>query len=1246
MKKLFILLAAFVLFLSSCDDLMNPGGDAKSSVKVISAFSINGVTISDLTIDTTNHTITATVPYGTVLTALVPDISFTGASISPASGTQVDFSSPVTFTITAEDGSKMEYKVTIVAGEAPDYVGTWYAEAEESINTLVLNADGTWEIWEDENESEKETGTYTVSDSTVSIVTDGDTAIGTYTYTISNGILSFTLVSDADEDRQSIALMNWSQTYSGEVTLIIGTCPDYEPFEFLDDNDELTGFDIDVMNEIASRNNYQITWIQMNFEDLFSEIAKGNIDAAIAGITVTDEREQYFLFSTPYYDYSSDEDYAVLFNMSDTQLKADMDKALAAMKSDGTFSDLEASYPGLSLISSLSFTDSALAQAVADTDVLHVCDLTELNCEGLGISDLSGIESLVCLEKLYLQDNDISDITKLGELTRLRNLYLDDNSISDISALEYLVNLEDLYINNNGVSDISVVEKFVNLKRLMADDNDISDISPVGELEYLSSLRIGGNTGINNISVVSSLPSLVDFAMGNCSVSDFSPLYSLPLKKLRIGEMGISDISFLSNFSDLSNLTVLKLRWNEITDISYLSHFTKLEDLDLDYNRISDFSSVSGMTNLLQLSIGYNDFSDLDFISSLKSLWHLEVYGSSVTDLSPIKTLYDNGAFQSDDEHEPEIDIHDCDLDLTIGSANREIVDYLMNKSIKFPNWDYGNITGDSSDEDLIAKLYFDGEPIGYVEDLDRIYDDVTTASDINFSHGYGDEISPDGVDEFLVYHRSLNGTEVESLYNTPASLPSDLTDIAGHYTFDNTLASSSSASGGPTAEIADFYGTMEVDYISDSASGTALSLSGSRGDILFDSTILSDSFNGFSINIWVKSASLHDDEFISILNSWKGYVDDDFFNIDIRNGFLSFEGGMFSLSDYGEDEWHMITLVIDSEEADDSFPVYNTVSGTVGIPESVNGKEFVVCLDDNYDYTDGYYMSTMDSFDGSSFDYTLTNVVDGDYFVYAAVDMDESWESDGGGLSNGDYWGYYGTSTGTPPASVPLSCYGDAVADFSLVEYTAAVSPDEDSTLLAEYLFSGNADDTSGNGNDGTVYGASLTTDRDGNVNSAYSFDGYDGSDYIGVTLNDYLRTDSISFSAWILINELENDWMDIISYSEYGHVLAVEETGFILGGLQGTGSSGEFAGTTDLDDSQWHHIVFTRNSSNDIKVYVDNVLEVEETCSYNPQYGNSALYIGRCPSYGEEFNGKIDDVRIYSGVLTESEIAALYNE
>ncbi|WP_141699533.1 hypothetical protein [Candidatus Marithrix sp. Canyon 246] len=54
-------------------------------------------------------------------------------------------------------------------------------------------------------------------------------------------------------------------------------------------------------------------------------------------------------------------------------------------------------------------------------------------------------------------------------------------------------------------------------------------------------------------------------------------------------------------------------------------------------------------------------------------------------------------------------------------------------------------------------------------------------------------------------------------------------------------------------------------------------------------------------------------------------------------------------------------------------------------------------------------------------------------------------------------------------------------------------VSADLNDGLVAYYPFNGNAEDESGNGNHGTVNGATLSEDRFGNQESAYSFDGID---------------------------------------------------------------------------------------------------------------------------------------------------------
>ncbi|KGK28681.1 S-layer family protein, partial [Cellulophaga sp. E6(2014)] len=81
-----------------------------SSTKAITAFTIGGV---NGTISGTN--ISVTLPAGTDVTALSPSITHTGASINPATGAAQDFSSPVSYTVIAADGTTQVYSVTVSA---------------------------------------------------------------------------------------------------------------------------------------------------------------------------------------------------------------------------------------------------------------------------------------------------------------------------------------------------------------------------------------------------------------------------------------------------------------------------------------------------------------------------------------------------------------------------------------------------------------------------------------------------------------------------------------------------------------------------------------------------------------------------------------------------------------------------------------------------------------------------------------------------------------------------------------------------------------------------------------------------------------------------------------------------------------------------------------------------------------------------------------------------------------------------
>jgi hypothetical protein len=73
---------------------------------------------------------------------------------------------------------------------------------------------------------------------------------------------------------------------------------------------------------------------------------------------------------------------------------------------------------------------------------------------------------------------------------------------------------------------------------------------------------------------------------------------------------------------------------------------------------------------------------------------------------------------------------------------------------------------------------------------------------------------------------------------------------------------------------------------------------------------------------------------------------------------------------------------------------------------------------------------------------------------------------------------------------------------------------------LIAFYPFCGNANDVSGNGFNGTVNGATLTTNRFGTANSAYAFNGTNG--HITVNGNERFVSPRMTISAWVLFNQM----------------------------------------------------------------------------------------------------------------------------
>lgn len=83
--------------------------------------------------------------------------------------------------------------------------------------------------------------------------------------------------------------------------IVVGTNAEFPPFEYINDEGDPDGFDVALMYAIGDEMGYDIEFRNMEFKSLLGSIQTGGIDAAIAGMTITEDRKQSVNFTTPYY---------------------------------------------------------------------------------------------------------------------------------------------------------------------------------------------------------------------------------------------------------------------------------------------------------------------------------------------------------------------------------------------------------------------------------------------------------------------------------------------------------------------------------------------------------------------------------------------------------------------------------------------------------------------------------------------------------------------------------------------------------------------------------------------------------------------------------------------------------------------------------------------------------------------------------------------------------------------------------
>jgi hypothetical protein len=222
-------------------------------------------------------------------------------------------------------------------------------------------------------------------------------------------------------------------------------------------------------------------------------------------------------------------------------------------------------------------------------------------------------------------------------------------------------------------------------------------------------------------------------------------------------------------------------------------------------------------------------------------------------------------------------------------------------------------------------------------------------------------------------------------------------------------------------------------------------------------------------------------------------------------------------------------------------------------------------------------------------------------------------------------------------------------------LEFSQTISHVLGSEAVGIWNFDGcNAQDSSGYGNNGTITGASCSTETpysvisQGSNQHSMSFDGVD--DYINNSNCSNLSRDKITFMFWSKQLETKSYFMHhigifgghyatvYVSPNSYTYVYKFSD----IGGVR-------YEAAFAVLNSEWHHIAITFDGLQ-IKCYADGILQITQDAPGSIIGGDNSLFVGNSgygssPS-GNWFYGIIDNVNIYSQSLNQSQIQQHYAE
>lgn len=208
---------------------------------------------------------------------------------------------------------------------------------------------------------------------------------------------------------------------------------------------------------------------------------------------------------------------------------------------------------------------------------------------------------------------------------------------------------------------------------------------------------------------------------------------------------------------------------------------------------------------------------------------------------------------------------------------------------------------------------------------------------------------------------------------------------------------------------------------------------------------------------------------------------------------------------------------------------------------------------------------------------------------------------------------------------------------------------------LVAYYPFNGNANDESSNTHHGLVNGATLTSDKDGNLNASYSFDGIDDYILVDHTSDLNMENNELTICSWVNWQGPNGVDDEIVSkdtgYLKYGYQFRLINGSLALVICDGGNYTTVGILKTESQLSYgWHHVAGVYSDQlNLARLYIDGMIVAENT-AFTTSLDNSGntrdLSIGSWYQSDPHFwNGSIDEVFIYNRALTDTEVQTIFN-